>query len=88
MIERVQYTPEDLDQSGYPVLTEESYIDEDGWLWDSQREDANVLLWVPKENRQMFPLPPIITVIHRKVTKIDFSRFVHGGNWAECMHVC
>ncbi|KLO08970.1 hypothetical protein SCHPADRAFT_908168 [Schizopora paradoxa] len=43
-----------------------------------------MLLWVPEENREFFCFPRNLVVIHKKATRIDFSRFVHGENWAEC----
>ncbi|KLO06418.1 hypothetical protein SCHPADRAFT_838103, partial [Schizopora paradoxa] len=51
-------------------------------------EDAKVLFWVPEENRDGFWFPRNTAVIHKTVTKIDFSSFVHGENWAECAKVC
>ncbi|KLO04488.1 hypothetical protein SCHPADRAFT_1003285 [Schizopora paradoxa] len=80
-----QYMTPDLDQHGCRVLSDDCYIDRAGWLWDSHGEDAKVLLWVPKENRDGFWFPRNTAVIHQNVTKIDFRHFVHGENWAECM---
>ena len=75
-------------QGGNTVARDEWYIDEDGWMRDSRREDAKILFWVPKENRRVFWLPRNTMVIHKNVTKIDFSRFVHGENWPQCAKVC
>ena len=76
-----------LVQRGNPVVRDEWYIDADGWLWDSHREDAKILFWVPKGDREFFWYPRNTAVIHKHVTKIDFSRFVHGENWAQCAMV-
>ncbi|KLO04395.1 hypothetical protein SCHPADRAFT_840647 [Schizopora paradoxa] len=83
-----QYVAFNLDQRGNPVLSDDCYIDEDGWLWDSHGEDAKILFWVPKENRGGIWFPRNTAVIHKHVTKFDFSRFVHGENWAKCAKVC
>ncbi|KLO05511.1 hypothetical protein SCHPADRAFT_723450 [Schizopora paradoxa] len=82
-----QYMASNLDQHGCQVLSDDCYIDEDGWLWDSHGEDAKVLFWVPEENRAGFWFSRNTAVIHKNVTKIDFSRFVHGENWVECAKV-
>ena len=76
-----------LVQRGNPVVRDEWYIDEYGWMRDSRREDAKILFWVPKENRTGFWFPRNTAVIHKHVTKIDFSRFVHGEDWAQCAKV-
>jgi len=75
-----------LDQRGCPVLSDTSFIDKDGWMFDSRREDRIRLFWVPDENRGGFKFwwPQNTAVIARTITKIDFTRFVHGDNWAEC----
>ncbi len=73
-----------LDQHGSPVLTNASYIDKDGWMRDSRRENLRPLFWVPEENRGGFWWPRNTAVIARTVTQIDFSHFVHGDHWAEC----
>ncbi|KLO08317.1 WD40 repeat-like protein [Schizopora paradoxa] len=80
----MQYVVSNLDQRGNLVLSDNCYIDYDGWLWDSHGKDAKVLFWVPKRNRGGFWFPRNTAVIHNNVTKIDFSKFVHGENWAEC----
>ncbi|KLO07241.1 hypothetical protein SCHPADRAFT_657824 [Schizopora paradoxa] len=68
-----------------PSLSDESYIDHDGWLRDSRRSDARVLLWVPEEHRGGIRWPRNTSVVHR--TTFDFSRFVHGEKWEECAKV-
>jgi len=74
-----------LDQRGSPVLSDTSYIDEEGWMRDSRREDSRRLFWVPEENREFFWWPRNTAVIVKNiVTRVDFPRFVHGDNWAEC----
>ncbi|KLO08319.1 WD40 repeat-like protein [Schizopora paradoxa] len=83
--EKPQYAASNLNlDHGFPVLSDESYIDEDGWLRSSRRVDASVLLWVPKENQVGFWFPRNTAVIYKNATKVDFTRFVYGGNWAEC----
>jgi len=74
-----------LDRHGHPVLSDASFIDEDGWMYDSRKEGKRRLFWVPKENRGGFWWPRNTAVIHRTVTRIGFSHFVHGENWAECL---
>jgi len=73
-----------VDQRGCPVLSDRSYIDKDGWMRDSRREGSRRLFWVPEENREGFWWPQNAAVMACIVTKIDFSGFVHGDNWAEC----
>lgn len=74
-----------VDLHGHPVLSDESFIDENGWMFDSQRGNARILFWVPEENREWFIRPPNTAIIANKiVTKIDFSRFVHGEDWMDC----
>jgi len=73
-----------LDQPRCPVLSDGSYIDKDGWMRDSRGEDSRRLFWVPARNRAGFWWPRNTAVMARIVTQIDFTRFVHGGNWSEC----
>jgi len=73
-----------LYRRGCPILSDGSYIDQDGWMRDSRGEDSRRLFWVPHVNRVGFWWPRNTAVIARTVTKIDFSRFAHGENWAEC----
>jgi len=73
-----------LDRRRCPVLSDGSYIDEDGWMRDSRGEDSKRLFWVPRESRGGFWWPRNTAVIARTITKIDFTRFVDGDNWAEC----
>ncbi len=76
--------PTFLDHHGCPVLGDGSFIDGDGWMYDSWGEDLRRLFWLPKENRTGFWWPRNTAVIHNTVTRIDLSRFAHGNNWAEC----
>lgn len=77
---------ESLDARGHLVLTDESFIDETGWMRASSREGADILFWVPEGNREGVWWPRNTAVIHprRTVTKFDFRRFVHGNSWTEC----
>ncbi len=48
-------------------------------MYNSWRDNnASMLFWVPKENRDGFWWPQNTVVIHCNVTKVDFSRFAHG----------
>jgi len=70
-----------LDRHGHAVLSDESFIDEDGWMRDSRGKDSRRLFWVPKDRREVFRKPQDDGRIG---TRIDFTRFVHGGHWVEC----
>jgi len=72
------------DQRKCSVLSDRSYIDKDGWMRESRREDSRQLFWVPYENRGGFWWPRNTAVIARTVTKLDFTHFAHGENWAGC----
>ncbi len=52
-------------------------------MYDSWRADKRRLFWVPEENRGGFWWPQNTSVIYETVTRIDFSQFVHGNDWAE-----
>jgi len=82
--DKAPYEPSSLDRRGRPVFSNGSFINEDGWMCDSRREDQRRLFWVPKENRGGFWWPRNTAVIHRTVTKFDFSHFAHGENWTGC----
>ncbi len=73
-----------LDRRGHPVLNDGSFIDEDGWMFDTRREGSRRLFWVPYENRRGFWWPRNTAVMAQTVTKLDFTRFVHGDKWTEC----
>jgi len=84
-----------LDRRERPALSDTSFIDKNtGWMYDSRRDDASVLFWVPRKNRGGFWWPgnTAVTVDDAVfvgpypsiVTQIDFTRFAHGDDWAEC----
>lgn len=73
-----------VDLHGHPVLSDKSFMDKNGWVYDAQGENARALFWVPEENRGGFRWPRNTTIIHRSVTKIDFNHFAHDENWTEC----
>jgi WD40 repeat protein len=52
-----------------------------GWVLGSQSE---LLLWVPPLHRIGLWAPRNEAVIGRRVTRLNFSRFVHGKNWEQC----
>jgi len=74
-----------LDQHRCPVLSNQSYIDEDGWMRNSRSDGSSVLFWVPRENRRGFWWPQNTAIIcHAIITQIDFIHFAQGDNWVEC----
>ena len=80
----VDLNSEALDSRSCPVLGDNPFIDEDGWMRSSRRDGADRLFWVPEENREYCWGNGNIGVIHSDVTKFDFRRFVHGENWTQC----
>ena len=80
----VDFDPESLDSSGRPVLGDDAFIDEDGWMHSSRQDGGVRLFWVPKENRECIWWARNTAVIRETVTKLDFRRFVHGENWTQC----
>ncbi|KAF7363055.1 WD40 repeat-like protein [Mycena venus] len=55
----------------------------DGWILNAKSE---LMLWIPLWLRDVLYHPQTSLVISATgTTKLDFSRFVHGTSWEECM---
>ncbi|KAF7966502.1 hypothetical protein HWV62_38124, partial [Athelia sp. TMB] len=53
-----------------------------GWMQNSPSE---LLFWVPPIYRAELWRPYSMLVIGQQTAKLDFSRFVHGSDWALCL---
>ncbi|KLO10072.1 YVTN repeat-like/Quino protein amine dehydrogenase [Schizopora paradoxa] len=63
-----------------PAIGDWSYVDEDGWV----RNGNELQFWLPPANRSGFWWPRNSAVIADNVTRVDFSRFMHGRDWKLC----
>lgn len=53
-------------------------------LFGGLNNPDSLLFWLPPEHRNGFWWPRNTAVMARNVTRIDFSRFVHGESWGRC----
>ncbi len=75
-----------------PGLCRGGYIMDDTYLgfMRNRRENSDsfkadpCLFWLPLGNRDGYWWPRNTAVVDPNVTRIDFSRFVHGKNWHHC----
>jgi hypothetical protein len=54
-------------------------IDTDGWICGEENE---LVLWIPDPHRRCLYRPSTVWIAGRHETWLDFSKFVHGSNWA------
>ncbi|KZS87696.1 WD40 repeat-like protein [Sistotremastrum niveocremeum HHB9708] len=58
-------------------------IDRDGWV-HSDEEEPKLLFWLPPHYRSSFVWGRCQSLVGSEPLQLDFSRFVHGDQWAEC----
>ena len=56
-------------------------VQEDGWMMG---QDNELLFWVPLENREVL-CPSQVRTIGGRPTKVNFSKFKFGTEWAKCV---
>ncbi|KAI0259339.1 hypothetical protein BC834DRAFT_906899, partial [Gloeopeniophorella convolvens] len=66
---------------GAPVFTDQSVIDDDGWICG---ENGELLMWIPEPHRTGLRRPGNVWVVSEHETILDLSRFVHGPDWTQC----
>jgi hypothetical protein len=54
-------------------------INSDGWMYG---ENEELVLWIPPIHRPYIHRSNTIWVTGKDRTEVDFSKFVHGLNWA------
>jgi hypothetical protein len=69
---RAEYIEKDRLMDKFP-------INSDGWMYG---EDGELLLWIPPIHRPYFHRSNTTWVAGKDRTEVDFSKFVHGSNWA------
>jgi WD40 repeat protein len=85
-------TSDTLDHRGSPDgdsdnkswFNDNTVLDDSGWL---RGPNGELLLWIPPHHRTGLLLPSnvaITSLLAKKATKLDFSRFVAGESWAQC----
>jgi hypothetical protein len=55
---------------------------ENGWIFNGYSE---MLFWVPPWSRECLWRPNNVTVVGRRLTKLDLGYFVCGTSWEQCM---
>jgi hypothetical protein len=63
-------------------FTDQSVIDDDGWICDINGE---LLMWIPPLHRISLRRPSTIWVSGKHETSLDLSHFVHGRGWMRCI---
>ena len=63
-------------------FTDQSVIDEDGWICGNKGE---LLMWIPLLHRRCLHRPSNIWIVGKHVTNLDLSNFVHGHAWMNCI---
>jgi WD40 repeat protein len=60
-------------------FTDRVLVRSDGWMCG---EDGELFLWVPQIHRPYIQRSHTVWIAGRHYTQLDFSKFVHGSNWA------
>ncbi len=63
-------------------FTDQSVINDDGWICGNRRE---LLMWIPPVHRAHLHRPRNIWVAGEYETRLDLSNFVHGPSWMSCI---
>ncbi len=63
-------------------FTDQSVINNDGWICGNKRE---LLMWIPPVHRANLHRPRNIWVAGEYETRLDLSNFVHGRSWMSCI---
>lgn len=63
-------------------FTDQSVIDEDGWICGNEGE---LLMWIPPVYRKNLHRPSNIWIAGKNETRLDLSKFVHGCGWKSCI---
>ena len=63
-------------------FTDQSVINDDGWICGNRRE---LLMWIPPVHRANLHRPRNIWVAGEYETRLDLSNFVHGPSWMSCI---
>ena len=64
-------------------FTNQSEINSEGWICGNEGE---LLIWIPDIHRLSLCRPSNIWIAGGRETQLDLSSFVHGPNWATCLH--
>jgi WD40 repeat protein len=60
-------------------FTDQSVINSDGWIYG---DEEKLILWIPELHRPCLHRPSTIWIAGEHETRLDFSKFVYGSNWA------
>jgi len=63
-------------------FTDSSMIDDDGWVRASSDDD--VFLWIPPVHRRCLHRPSNVWIAGSYETRLNFSNFAYGQQWAAC----
>ena len=63
-------------------FTDQSVIDDDGWICGNKGE---LLMWIPHLHRPSLQHPSNIWIVGNHKTHLDLSNFVHGHSWMRCI---
>ena len=63
-------------------FTDQSVIDDDGWICGNKGE---LLMWIPHLHRPCLQRPSNIWIVGNHKTHLDLSNFVHGHSWMRCI---
>ena len=75
-------TVESLITTTQVAFTDQSVINDDGWICGHKRE---LLMWIPPLHRAHLHRPGNIWVAGEYETRLDLSNFVHGPSWMRCI---
>ncbi|KAH8988070.1 hypothetical protein EDB92DRAFT_1071014 [Lactarius akahatsu] len=78
----LEFTAETLITTAQVNFTDQSVIDDDGWIRSDKHE---LLMWIPPTHRANLHRPRNIWVAGEHETRLDLSNFVHGHSWTSCI---
>ena len=71
-----------METSRYVDFTDQSRINDEGWICGSNGE---LLMWILPLHRAHLHRPSNIWIAGEHETCVDLSNFAHGQRWATCI---
>ena len=83
MIRMSNVTIEKLETTNDVDFTDQSMINDEGWICGVKGE---LLMWIPSVHRERLHRPGTIWISSGRATILNLSNFVHGRSWATCIN--
>ncbi len=82
MIRMLNATVGKIETTNDVVFTDQSTIDDEGWICGSKGE---LFMWIPSVYRDCLHRPSTVWISGKRGTILNLSNFVHGHIWATCI---